>query len=74
MESVADPAPALASTTSVPAFWMRTVSASSSSAGNSTLGVAWERRGRMVIPAWPPMTGTLTSASSSPRACRDGEG
>ena len=50
MESVAEPAPAFASTTSVPAFWMRTVSFSISSAVNSLAGYACDRR-RMVIPA-----------------------
>jgi len=39
MESVADPAPALASTTSVPAFWMRSVILAASSSEKSTLGV-----------------------------------
>ena len=38
MDSVALPAPAFASTTSVPAFWMRTVIASSSSASNFVAG------------------------------------
>jgi hypothetical protein len=39
IDSVAEPLPALASTTSVPAFWMRTVSASASADVNVTLGV-----------------------------------
>ena len=39
MESVAEPAPALASTTSVPAFWMRSVIFAASSSVNSTFGV-----------------------------------
>lgn len=38
MERVADPAPAFASTTSVPAFWMRTVSFSISSSVKLTVG------------------------------------
>mmetsp|Transcript_6500 Transcript_6500/g.24528 ORF Transcript_6500/g.24528 Transcript_6500/m.24528 type:complete len:229 (-) Transcript_6500:341-1027(-) len=69
MDRVAEPAPALASTTSVPAFWILTVSFSSSSAVNSEAGYAWDRRGRMVIPAWPPTTGTSTSFTSKPFAC-----
>ena len=39
MDSVADPAPALASTTSVPAFWMRSVSLATSASLNSTDGL-----------------------------------
>ena len=54
---------ALTSTTSVPAFWMRTVRASASSAVNFTVGLVRERRGRMVAPACPPITGTSTSIS-----------
>ena len=38
MERVAEPAPALASTTSVPAFWMRSVSFAASSSVNDTGG------------------------------------
>ncbi len=44
MDSVADPAPALASTTSVPPFWMRTVRASRSASVKETAGVAWHVR------------------------------
>ena len=65
---MAEPAPALASTTSVPAFWMRSVMAAASASENETLGVACERSGRMVVPAWPPTTGTSTSATSRPLA------
>ena len=39
MESVADPAPALASTTSVPASWMRFVRASIFASSKLTFGV-----------------------------------
>lgn len=39
MERVAEPLPAFASTTSVPAFWMRVVSCSVSSPVNATDGV-----------------------------------
>ena len=28
----------------------------------------WERRGRMVMPAWPPMTGTETRSGGTPIA------
>ena len=65
---MAEPAPALASTTSVPAFWMRSVMAAASASENDTLGVACERSGRIVVPAWPPTTGTSTSATSRPLA------
>lgn len=51
MLRVALPAPALASTTSVPAFWMRVVSADSSASVKLNGGFVWERRGRMVSPA-----------------------
>lgn len=40
MDRVAEPAPALASTTSVPAFWILSVILAASSSLNSTLGVA----------------------------------
>ena len=122
MERVAEPAPALASTTSVPASWMRFVRASTSSSVKRTSGLVcgcvWygktvlpqkpffnalqcavhqtrrrmcqaflvattlliekqpqlnvcsthtcDRSGRMVTPAWPPMTGTSTVRRSSP--------
>ena len=68
LTSVAEPAPALASTTSVPAFWMRSVMAAASASENDTLGVACESSGRIVVPAWPPTTGTSTSATSRPLA------
>ena len=29
----------------------------------------WENRGRMVTPAWPPTTGTSTSATFRPAFC-----
>jgi hypothetical protein len=38
MDKVADPAPAFASTTSVPAFWILTVKAAASSSVNDTGG------------------------------------
>ncbi len=104
MLSVADPLPALASTTTVPAFWIFSVSTFFSASLNVTAGVvcahthvrtarrgvwsvdasspsarapsAWDRKttrtcersGRMVAPAWPPMTGTSTSLRSRPLA------
>ncbi len=51
------------STTSVPAFWMRTVSSSTSSGVNSTVGLVFESNGNIVMPACPPITGTSTSIS-----------
>ena len=68
LTSVAEPAPALASTTSVPAFWMRSVIAAASASEKETFGVACDSRGRIVVPAWPPTTGTSTSATSRPLA------
>ena len=44
MDSVADPAPALASTTSVPAFWMRSVSFATSASVNVTGGLVCTTR------------------------------
>lgn len=58
MESVAEPFPALASTTSVPAFWILSVSASASAGVNVTLGVTctarhvqlfYNRKGKMEL-------------------------
>ena len=39
-------------------------------AGSATAtdGEAWERSGRMVVPAWPPMTGTFMSETATPPA------
>ena len=54
--------------TSGPAFWMRTVSAEASASVNANGGVAWLRSGRMVSPAWPPMTGTSTPSGGTPMA------
>lgn len=51
MLSVALPAPAFASTTSVPAFWMRVVSAAVSASVNAKGGCTWLSSGRMVSPA-----------------------
>ena len=34
--------------------------------GRCLEGITWDRSGRMVIPAWPPMTVTLTSAGEIP--------
>lgn len=45
MERVAEPAPALASTTSVPASWMRLVSAGMVASSKVTLGVTYGARG-----------------------------
>ena len=66
MESVALPLPALAATTSVPPSCVRFVSASITSSVIAALGVACDQRGRMVMPAWPPTTGTSTFAVSRP--------
>lgn len=41
IESVAEPFPALASTTSVPAFWIRSVNASASADVKVTFGVTY---------------------------------
>jgi hypothetical protein len=61
---VADPRPSLALTTSSPPNWMRLVRA-----GTSALGVrgGWdcERMGRIVIPEWPPSTGTVVVEHAS---------
>ena len=65
MERVADPAPALAWTTSSPPNWVLFVIASSSASSGEYPGTC-EKRGRMVIPACPPMTGTLISLGSPP--------
>mmetsp|Transcript_27161 Transcript_27161/g.69129 ORF Transcript_27161/g.69129 Transcript_27161/m.69129 type:complete len:244 (-) Transcript_27161:335-1066(-) len=67
MDSVALPDPALAATTSVPASWMRAVSLAAASSGRLSAGCACDSRGRMVMPAWPPTTGTRTSRGSTPR-------
>ena len=104
IESVAEPAPAFAFTTSSPPNWMRTVRASRSASLNLALGtwhwsgkgcacvwgfllcpcctrerngdivmqtihhilVTCERSGNIVMPAWPPMTVTLTSVGDMP--------
>mmetsp|Transcript_8810 Transcript_8810/g.21281 ORF Transcript_8810/g.21281 Transcript_8810/m.21281 type:complete len:215 (-) Transcript_8810:285-929(-) len=68
IESVADPPPAFASTTSVPAFWMRLVrsAAAESLSLGSTGGWDCESSGRMVAPAWPPTTGTETTFGFTP--------
>mmetsp|Transcript_23796 Transcript_23796/g.67295 ORF Transcript_23796/g.67295 Transcript_23796/m.67295 type:complete len:203 (+) Transcript_23796:464-1072(+) len=67
MLRVADPAPALAWTTSSPPNWTRTVNFSRTSSDGVKPGT-WLKSGRMVMPACPPMTGTLTSA---PSICSD---
>merc|ERR1719361_3195472 len=64
MERVAEPAPALALTTSVPASWIRSVRAFRASASKETAGLHWEIRGMMVTPACPPTTGQLTLVGS----------
>mmetsp|Transcript_1212 Transcript_1212/g.2609 ORF Transcript_1212/g.2609 Transcript_1212/m.2609 type:complete len:302 (+) Transcript_1212:103-1008(+) len=66
MDRVAEPVPALACTTSVPASWMRAIRRLACSRSRDSRGVACERMGRMVMPAWPPTTGTLTSLGSTP--------
>lgn len=65
---MADPAPAFALTTSVPASWMRSVRALILSAGKLADGLHWDKSGMMVIPACPPMTGKLTCCGSIPSA------
>ena len=62
MERVAEPAPAFALTTSVPASWILSVKVLRTSGANSTDGVHCEMSGMMVTPAWPPTTGHDTSA------------
>mmetsp|Transcript_43590 Transcript_43590/g.103590 ORF Transcript_43590/g.103590 Transcript_43590/m.103590 type:complete len:239 (+) Transcript_43590:340-1056(+) len=69
IESVADPPPAFAFTTSSPPNMMRWVSASRSESSNFIVGSTWERSGTMVVPAWPPMTVTFTLFTSRPLAC-----
>ena len=51
MESVADPAPALASTTSVPAFWILSVIFAASSVSNSTSGCVCMHKKRAFVEA-----------------------
>eukprot|EP00037_Helgoeca_nana_P001522 m.27515 g.27515 ORF g.27515 m.27515 type:complete len:382 (+) comp11930_c0_seq1:236-1381(+) len=70
IERVAEPAPALAWTTSVPPFWMRCVRAATCSAESlsDTDGVAWLRSGRIEAPACPPTTGMLIVLTSTPAA------
>mmetsp|Transcript_111981 Transcript_111981/g.219512 ORF Transcript_111981/g.219512 Transcript_111981/m.219512 type:complete len:213 (-) Transcript_111981:130-768(-) len=65
MERVAEPAPSLAFTTSSPPNWMRWVRAATSSGENLAPGT-WESRGKMVVPAWPPITLTLVFITSKP--------
>lgn len=66
MDKVADPVPALALTTSVPASWILSVSAFSWLSGKETDGVHCEINGIIVMPLCPPITGTLTFNGSSP--------
>mmetsp|Transcript_5516 Transcript_5516/g.6408 ORF Transcript_5516/g.6408 Transcript_5516/m.6408 type:complete len:200 (-) Transcript_5516:186-785(-) len=66
IDRVADPAPALASTTSVPAFWIRLVSFSTCSSLSDDFSC--ESRGNIVTPLWPPTTGTFTSAGDTFKA------
>lgn len=66
MDKVADPVPALALTTSVPASWILSVSGFSWFSGKETDGVHCEISGIIVIPLCPPMTGTLTFCGSRP--------
>merc|ERR1719509_260951 len=65
-ERVAELVPALALTTSVPASWILWVRLRRVSLSRERAGEHWERRGRMVAPAWPPTTGQVTRAGSSP--------
>mmetsp|Transcript_45416 Transcript_45416/g.90921 ORF Transcript_45416/g.90921 Transcript_45416/m.90921 type:complete len:222 (-) Transcript_45416:279-944(-) len=65
IDSVAEPPPALAFTTSSPPNMIRLVTASRTSSVIFTWGSAWERRGTMVVPAWPPMTGTRILVGST---------
>jgi hypothetical protein len=66
MDNVALPAPAFASTTSVPAFWIRLVKLSNSCWENETGGDTWDNKGIIVFPEWPPITGTKTRVGSRP--------
>mmetsp|Transcript_31268 Transcript_31268/g.79868 ORF Transcript_31268/g.79868 Transcript_31268/m.79868 type:complete len:205 (+) Transcript_31268:178-792(+) len=65
MERVAEPPPALALTTSSPPNWMRCVRASRSASLSVVPGTC-ESRGRIVMPAWPPMTVTSMSLGCFP--------
>mmetsp|Transcript_6947 Transcript_6947/g.15210 ORF Transcript_6947/g.15210 Transcript_6947/m.15210 type:complete len:204 (+) Transcript_6947:503-1114(+) len=65
MDRVAEPEPALALTTSSPPNWIRVVSASRSASLKLAPGTC-ESKGRMVMPACPPMTVTWTSDVERP--------
>mmetsp|Transcript_66062 Transcript_66062/g.132565 ORF Transcript_66062/g.132565 Transcript_66062/m.132565 type:complete len:237 (-) Transcript_66062:130-840(-) len=58
MESVALPLPFFSFTTSVPASCTRTSSSGTWLAGMALAAASCEKSGRMVLPAWPPTTGT----------------
>mmetsp|Transcript_11075 Transcript_11075/g.14635 ORF Transcript_11075/g.14635 Transcript_11075/m.14635 type:complete len:211 (-) Transcript_11075:246-878(-) len=64
IERVAEPAPSLAWTTSSPPNMIRLVRAARSASLNES--PVWERRGRMVSPACPPITVTSTADGSRP--------
>jgi hypothetical protein len=46
---------------------MRWVRASTSASEKDTLGCTCDSSGTMVVPAWPPMTGTVTCPPAAPR-------
>mmetsp|Transcript_840 Transcript_840/g.1726 ORF Transcript_840/g.1726 Transcript_840/m.1726 type:complete len:208 (-) Transcript_840:233-856(-) len=69
IESVALPFPPLAFTTSVPASWTFLSMSAMSPAGIFLPASLWLKRGRMVVPAWPPITGMSTSLTSAPTFC-----
>mmetsp|Transcript_79572 Transcript_79572/g.221301 ORF Transcript_79572/g.221301 Transcript_79572/m.221301 type:complete len:200 (-) Transcript_79572:173-772(-) len=68
MERVALPAPSLAATTSSPPNWMRCVRAATWSSLRRSKPGTRESSGRMVLPAWPPITSTAVSSGSWPSA------
>mmetsp|Transcript_8751 Transcript_8751/g.18845 ORF Transcript_8751/g.18845 Transcript_8751/m.18845 type:complete len:222 (+) Transcript_8751:378-1043(+) len=68
IERVAEPPPFLALTTSSPPNMMRWVRASTSASVKDTLGWTWDSSGTIVVPAWPPTTGTVTLLTSRPLA------
>mmetsp|Transcript_33598 Transcript_33598/g.88238 ORF Transcript_33598/g.88238 Transcript_33598/m.88238 type:complete len:237 (+) Transcript_33598:1865-2575(+) len=63
IDNVADPLPALASTTTVPAFWIFSVSVACSGSGSAAIG---DRIGTIVVPECPPTTSTATVCGSRP--------
>mmetsp|Transcript_19145 Transcript_19145/g.49104 ORF Transcript_19145/g.49104 Transcript_19145/m.49104 type:complete len:205 (+) Transcript_19145:418-1032(+) len=66
MDRVALPLPFLAATTTVPASCTFLSRSGIWSAGMVLPALSWENRGRMVVPAWPPMTGMEISSIGAP--------